>query len=219
MRKIAVILAGCGRFDGSEIHESVLTLLSIEQNNATWQCFSPDLAQHHVTNHLTEEVVTSESRNMLIESARIARGNVKNITELQVEDFDALIIPGGNGIASNLFTLALDGKNYTVNDLVKKSCLDFTNANKPVGFICIAPAMIPGIYQTNIELTIGTDKATSSMLEAMGVAHFNCNVDEIHIDQNKRIVTTPAYMLAKNIVETYSGIKKLVDAIITLVSK
>lgn len=215
--KIAVILAGCGRFDGSEIHESVLTLLSIEQNNATWQCFSLDLPQQHITNHLTEEILkTAEPRNMLLESARIARGNVKDINKLNVNDFDALIIPGGNGIAYNLFTLALEGKNYTVNALVKKTCLDFTKANKPVGFICIAPAMIPGIYGSGIELTIGTDQTTSELLTTIGAKHFNCLVDEIHIDENKKIVTTPAYMLAKNIVEAYSGIKKLVDIVVKL---
>jgi enhancing lycopene biosynthesis protein 2 len=214
--KIAVILAGCGRFDGSEIHESVLTLLSIEQNNASWQCFSLDLPQHHVSNHLTEEIVAQESRNMLIESARIARGKVKNITELNVSDFDALIIPGGNGVAYNLFTLALDGKNYIVNDLVKQACLDFTNTNKPVGFICIAPAMIPGIYGAGIELTIGTDITTSIMLTELGAKHFTCNVDEIHTDHTRKIVTTPAYMLAQNIISAYSGIKKLVDKVIAI---
>lgn len=215
--KIAVILAGCGRFDGSEIHESVLTLLSIEQNHSTWQAFSLDLPQHHVSNHLTEEIaIAAEPRNMLLESARIARGNVKNITELKVEDFDALIIPGGNGVAYNLFTLALDGKNYMVNHLLKKACLDFTNIHKPVGFICIAPAMIPGIYGPGIELTIGTDATTTSMLTELGAKHFNCNVDEVHVDHKKKIVTTPAYMLAQNIVEAYSGIKKLVDTIIEI---
>lgn len=216
--KIAVVLAGCGRFDGSEIHESVLTLLSIEQNNATWQAFSLDLPQHHVSNHFTEDVViAAEPRNMLLESARIARGNVKNINELNVKDYDALIIPGGNGIAYNLFTLALDGKNYMVNDLLKKTCLAFTNMHKPVGFICIAPAMIPGIYGPGVELTIGNDISTASMLTGLGALHFNCNVDEVHIDRNKKIVTTPAYMLAQNVVEAYSGIKKLVDAIVNMV--
>lgn len=218
--KIAVILAGCGRFDGSEIHESVLTLLSIEQNNASWQCFSLDLPQHHVTNHKTEEVVlNAEPRNMLTESARIARGNVRNLTELNVEEFDALIIPGGNGTAYNLFTLAIDGPKYHVNQLVKTTCLNFTNKHKPVGFICIAPSMIPAIYGAGIELTIGTEKDTAQLLESLGSKHFNCNVDEIHVDQTHKIVTTPAYMLANNIVEAYSGIKKLVDTIIKIAHK
>lgn len=218
--KIAVILAGCGRFDGSEIHESVLTLLSIEQNNATWQCFSLDLPQHHVTNHKTEEVLSDiEPRNMLTESARIARGNVRNLIELNVNEFDALIIPGGNGTAYNLFTLAIDGPKYRVNQLVQTACLSFTNAHKPVGFICIAPAMIPAIYGAGIELTIGTDKGTAELLESLGSKHFNCNVDEIHIDKIHKIVTTPAYMLANNVLEAYSGIRKLVDAVVKITNK
>ena len=214
MKNIAVILAGCGRMDGSEIQESVLTLLSIKQNNANYQCFSLDLPQDHVTNHLTEQDVTHETRNMLVESARIARGDVKRLEELNVADFDGLIIPGGNGVAFNLFDFAKKGKDYTVNPIVKQKCLDFTNSGKPVGFICISPAMIPGIYGSGVELTIGTDQGTAGMLTELGAKHFNCNVDEIHIDQSRKIVTTPAYMLANHVGEAYSGIKKLVDTVI-----
>ena len=215
-KNIAVILAGCGRFDGSEIHESVLTLLSITQNGANYQCFSLDLAQDHVTNHLTEATVSGESRNMLVESARIARGNVKTLEELDPSQFDALIIPGGNGVAYNLFDLALKGKDYSVNPLVKQACLGFTKQQKPIGFICIAPAMIPGIYGAGVELTIGNDKGTAQLLTELGAKHSQCKVDEIHIDRARLIVTTPAYMLAQNILEAYSGIKKLVDAVIKL---
>ena len=215
-KNIAVILAGCGRFDGSEIHESVLTLLSIGQNSANYQCFSLDLTQDHVTNHLTEATASGESRNMLVESARIARGNVKKLEELDPSQFDALIIPGGNGVAYNLFDLALKGKDYSVNPLVKQACLDFTKQQKPIGFICIAPAMIPGIYGAGVELTIGNDKETAQLLTELGAKHNQCKVDEIHIDRARLIITTPAYMLAQNILEAYSGIKKLVDAVIKL---
>lgn len=213
---IAVILAGCGRMDGSEIHESVLTLLSIKQNHADYQCFSLDLAQEHVSNHLTNESTHNETRNMLVESARIARGNVKPLEKLNVADFDALIIPGGDGVAHNLFDLALKGSDYTVNPLVKQKCLEFTQNNRPVGFICIAPAMIPKIYGPGIELTIGNDSKVSELLTNMGAKCFNCQVDEIHIDKKHKIVTTPAYMLAKHVGETYQGIKNLVDSIINL---
>ena len=216
MKQIAVILAGCGRMDGSEIHESVLTLLSIKQNNANYQCFSLDLPQDHVTNHLTEESVSGEIRNMLIESARIARGEVKRLEELNVADFDGLIIPGGNGVAFNLFDFAKKGKDYSVNPLVKQKCLDFTKSAKPVGFICISPAMIPGIYGRGIELTIGTDKNVAEAMTTLGAKHFNCCVDEIHIDTANKIVTTPAYMLANHVGEAYLGIKKLVDAVFGL---
>lgn len=214
--RIAVILAGCGRMDGSEIHESVLTLLSIIQNHATYQCFSLNLPQEHVTNHLTNESSNEEKRNILVESARIARGEVKSLEELNVADFDALIIPGGNGVAYNLFDLALKGKDYTVNPLVKQKCLEFSKNNRPVGFICIAPAMIPGIYGPGIELTIGNDVGTTELLTSLGAKCFNCQVDEIHIDRTHKIVTTPAYMLAKHIGEAYLGIKRLVDSVINL---
>ncbi|MCC2644774.1 MAG: isoprenoid biosynthesis protein ElbB [Burkholderiales bacterium] len=217
--KIAVILAGCGRMDGSEIQESVLTLLSIRQNKAVFQCFSLDLPQNHVSNHLTNESVPSEKRNMLVESARIARGEVKPLEELEIAEFDALIIPGGNGVAYNLFDFATNGKDYIVNPLVKHKCLEFTKNKLPVGFICIAPAMIPGIYGPGIELTIGTDKETSELLTTMGAKCFDCLVDEIHIDKTHKIVTTPAYMLANHIGEAYLGVKHLVDAIINLVKE
>lgn len=215
-KNIAVILCGCGRLDGSEIHESVLTLLSIVQNNASYQCFSLDLPQHHVTNHLTDETSEGESRNMLVESARIARGNILKLETIDVNKFDALILPGGNGAAYNLFDLAINGSNYTVNPTVKKTCLEFTQKGKPVGFICIAPAMIPKIYDSGIELTIGNDKGTADLLTNLGSKHFDTTVSEIHIDETHKIVTTPAYMLAENINQAYIGIKKLVDTIIKL---
>ncbi|MCC2624507.1 MAG: isoprenoid biosynthesis protein ElbB [Burkholderiales bacterium] len=218
MTKIAVILAGCGRMDGSEIQESVMTLLSIKQNNAGYQCFSLDMAQEHVTNHLTGERMPNEQRNMLVESARIARGDVKPLEELNVADFDALIIPGGNGVAYNLFDLAIKGKDYTVHPLVKEKCLEFSKNNKPVGFICIAPAMIPGIYGRGIELTIGNDISTSMLLTNLGAKCVNCFVDEIHVDRRHKIVTTPAYMLDKDIGAVYLGIRRLVDRIMVLIN-
>lgn len=215
-KKIAVILAGCGRMDGSEIHESVLTLLSISQEGANYQCFSLDLPQTQVVNHLNNEVITNESRSMLIESARIARGDVKKLEELNIEEFDALIIPGGNGIASNLFNLATESENFSVNSLVAQKSREFTSANKPVGFICIAPVMIPAIYDFPINMTIGTDSDTARLVEKRGAIHHNCNTDQICIDNTYKIVSTPAYMLANNIAEAYNGIYKLVHQVIKL---
>lgn len=216
MKKVAVILAGCGRMDGSEIHESVLTLLSINQYNASYQCFSLDLPQDHVTNHLTNETVV-ESRNMLIESARIARGDVKPLEQLNIADFDALVIPGGNGTAYNLFTLASAGENYTVNSLVSEKCQAFTAAGKPVGFICIAPVMIPVIYpQEKIKMTIGNDQNISALMTSKGAEHHDCGVAEICVDAKYKIVSTPAYMLADNIGDAYRGINRLVQELIAL---
>lgn len=216
MKKIAVLLSGCGLMDGSEIHESVLTLLAIKQNHATYQCFSLDLLQEHVSNHLTHESIRNETRNMLVESARIARGDIKALEELNVTEFAALIIPGGAGAIHNLSDLAMVGKNYSVNSLVKQKCLEFTQTKRPVGFICIAPAMIPAIYGPNIELTIGNDVKTMELLSSRGAKCFNAQANEIHIDQAHKIVTTPAYMLAQDIGEAYLGIKLLVDNIIGL---
>lgn len=216
MKKVAVILAGCGRMDGSEIHESVLTLLSINQFNAHYQCFSLDLPQDHVTNHLTNETAL-ESRNMLIESARIARGDVKPLEQLDIADFDALIIPGGNGTAYNLFTLASAGENYTVNQVVSEKCRAFSAANKPVGFICIAPVMIPVIYApTIIKMTIGNDQNVAALVNSKGANHHDCAVDEICVDLEHKVVSTPAYMLADNIGDAYRGIYRLVEQVLAL---
>lgn len=215
MKKIAVVLAGCGRMDGSEIHESVLTLLSIEQAGASYQCFSPDLAQDHVTNHLNNET-TNETRNMLVESARIARGNVKKLEELNSNDYDALIIPGGNGVAANLFTLAQDGANYTVNLSLSKIAQSFTAAGKAVGFICIAPVMIPAIYNFPVNMTIGSDEGTAALVTNRGAIHHSSTVNEICIDEKYKIVSTAAYMLASNILDAYSGINKLVHKVVEL---
>jgi len=215
MKKVAVILAGCGRMDGSEIHESVLTLLSITQANAGYKCFSLDQDQYHVINHLSNEAVP-EKRNMLIESARIARGDVARLETLDVTEFDALIIPGGNGTAYNLFDLAISGAAYKVNPVVADICRKFTENHKPVGFICIAPAMIPAIYDSPVNLTIGTDEATAALLTRKGAIHHSHKVNEICVDEKHKIVTTPAYMLANSILEAYAGINKLVNKVIEL---
>lgn len=215
MKKIAVILAGCGRMDGSEIHESVLTLLSIRQSNAEYKCFSLNKEQNHVTNHLTNET-TPETRNMLIESARIARGDVTDLESININDFDALIIPGGNGTAYNLFDLAIKGQEFSVNHVVADVCRKFSEHGKPVGFICIAPAMIPAIYPYPVDMTIGTDKGTADLLTSRGAIHHERKVDEICVDEKHKIVTTPAYMLAENILEAYTGINKLVKKVVDL---
>ncbi len=215
MKKFAVLLAGSGRMDGSEIQESVLTLLSIAQSGNSYQCFSLDLNQNHVTNHLTNQV-TSESRNMLVESARIARGDIKKLEELDIDNYNGLIIPGGSGIAYNLFDFAINREGYTVNHMLANICRQFTAQGKPVGFICIAPVMIPAIYDFPVNMTIGKDEETAKIVAARGAIHHYCNVDEICVDQEYKIVSTPAYMLAKNITEVYQGIAKLVDKIVSL---
>lgn len=215
MKKVAVILAGCGRMDGSEIHESVLTLLSIQQSGANYQCFSLNLDQDHVTNHLTDEIV-AEKRNMLIESARIARGDVLELSKINTEDYDALIIPGGNGVAANLFTLAQEGANYSVNQTVAAVAREFTASGKPVGFICISPVMIPAIYDFPVNMTIGSDQGTAELVKSRGAIHHNCQVNEICVDAEHKIVSTPAYMLANSILGAYTGISRLCLEVIKL---
>lgn len=216
MKKVAVILSGCGVYDGSEIHEAVLTLLAIEQNDASYRCFAPNINQHHVINHLTGEVSEDETRNVLVESARIARGDVEDLTELRVQDFDALLVPGGFGAAKNLCSFALDGENYQVNEQVLSACRGFAKAGKPAGYMCIAPAMLPLIYPQGVQGTIGTDKGTAALIEAKGLVHNDCNVDDIVIDTQNKLVSTPAYMLATSMAEAASGINKLVKSVLLM---
>jgi enhancing lycopene biosynthesis protein 2 len=217
MKKVAVILSGCGVYDGSEIYETVLTLLAIEQNDASYHCFAPNIAQHHVINHLTGEVSENETRNVLVEAARINRGDVEDLCELREQDFDALIVPGGFGAAKNLCSFALDAQNYQVNEQVLTACQAFAKVDKPAGYMCIAPTMLPFIYPKGVQGTIGTDPDTAALIEAQGLVHNSCAVGNVVIDQAHNVVTTPAYMLATSLTEAASGINKLVKNVLALV--
>ena len=214
-KKVAVILSGCGVYDGAEIHESVITLLRLDQRGAQVQCFAPDIAQLHVINHLTGEEMP-ESRNVLVESARIARGEVKDIREANAEDFDALIVPGGFGSAKNLSNFAVEGTGCTVQPDVLALTEAFAEAGKPVGLICISPALAAKIYGPGVICTIGNDADTAAALNKMGATHKDCAVSEIVEDKARKLVTTPAYMLAQSISEAASGINKLVDRVLEL---
>ncbi|MDH1009115.1 isoprenoid biosynthesis glyoxalase ElbB [Pseudomonas nicosulfuronedens] len=215
MKKVAVILSGCGVYDGAEIHESVITLLRLSQRGAQVQCFAPNIEQHHVLNHLTGEEM-AEKRNVLVESARIARGEVKDVREAKVEDFDALIVPGGFGAAKNLSDFAFKGDQCEVQPDVLALAKAFAAAKKPVGLICIAPAMAARIYGEGVECTIGTDEGTAKALTNMGAKHIDCAVEDIVEDKDRKLVTTPAYMLAQSIAEAASGINKAVDRVLEL---
>lgn len=214
-KKVAVILSGCGVYDGAEIHESVITLLRLSQRGAKVQCFAPDIAQHHVLNHLTGEEM-AESRNVLVESARIARGEVKDIRDAKVEDFDALVVPGGFGAAKNLSNFAFKGDQCEVQPDVLALARAFAAAKKPVGLFCIAPALAARIYGNGVECTIGTDEGTAKVLTAMGAKHIDCAVEDIVEDKAHKLVTTPAYMLAQSIAEAASGINKAIDRVLEL---
>jgi len=214
-KKIAVILSGCGVYDGAEIHESVITLLRLDQRGALVQCFAPNIAQLHVINHLTGEEMP-ESRNVLVESARIARGNIKDIREASVEDFDALIVPGGFGSAKNLSNFAVEGAGCSVQPDVLALTEAFAEAGKPVGLICISPALAAKIYGPGVTCTIGNDADTAAAMNKMGATHADCAVTDIVEDKARKLVSTPAYMLAQSISEAASGINKLVDRVLEL---
>ncbi len=215
MKKIAVVLAGCGVYDGAEINEVVLTLLHILKNGASYQCFAPDREQMHVINHLSGEPV-EESRNVLVESARIVRGEVKALEECDAEHFDALIVPGGFGAAKNLCDFAVNGANANIQDDIKTLLEQFKGLSKPIGYMCIAPALIPFVHDKGTKATIGQDVETAKALESNGLHHENCEVSDIVVDEAAKVVTTPAYMLAENILQAEEGISKLVSKVISL---
>ena len=214
-KKVAVILSGCGVYDGAEIHESVITLLRLDQRGAIVQCFAPNVAQLHVINHLTGEEMP-ESRNVLVESARIARGEIKDIREARAEDFDALIVPGGFGSAKNLSSFASEGSACSVQADVLAVAEAFAEAGKPVGLMCITPAIAAKIYGPGVTCTIGKDPETAAAVSKMGATHQECEVSDIVEDKARKLVSTLAYMLAKSISEAASGINKMVDRVLEL---
>lgn len=214
MKKIGVLLSGCGVFDGSEIHESVLTLLAIERAGARAIWMAPDKDQYHVIDHLTGQA-TGEKRNVLVEAARIARGEIEDLAAVGAADLDALIIPGGFGAAKNLSRFAVDGATSPVDPEVRRLVQEMYSARKPIGLICIAPAVGAQILgQEGIEVTIGDDTATAAAIESCGAQHVVCKVQDIHVDTARRVVSTPAYMLGRNILEVNAGIEKLVQTVV-----
>ena len=217
MYKVGVLLSGCGVMDGSEIHEAVLTLLCLDKEGIQAVCIAPDKDQTQVINHLTNKPV-NEKRNILVESARIARGNIKDIKQVIPSELDAVILPGGFGAACNLSSFAKDGLNVKIMPEVESFLLEMNKLKRPIGAICIAPNIVAKLFgNKNIELTIGNDQNTANNLEKMGAKHINKEADGIVIDNKNLIVTTPAYMLAKGPSEVEAGISKLVKAIIELV--
>ncbi|QTA80155.1 glyxalase domain-containing protein [Desulfonema limicola] len=214
-KKVGVVLSGCGVYDGSEIHEAVLTLFYLDKAGAETICMAPDM-DFDTVNHLSQEK-TGEMRNTLIESARIARGEIKNIKDIKALNLDAIIFPGGFGAAKNLSNFAEKGPDAVVHPEVDRILNEMVLANKPVGAICIAPAAVAkALSSKKPEVTIGSDQATASAIESAGGKHFVCAVDQIHIDQKNKIVTTPAYMLGPGIKDIAAGIEKLVNQIVSM---
>lgn len=213
-KKFAVVLSGCGVFDGSEIHEATLTLLAISRLGAEYDIFAPDIEQYHVVNHLTGDVM-NEKRNVLVESARIARGKIQPLNNLNMSDYDALIIPGGYGAAKNLSTFAFDGDKMKVLPELEKVILDAARQGKVIGALCIAPAILAKVLG-NVALTIGNDPNVAKTLESFGSKHVNTGHAEVAIDTENKIVTTPCYMLESSIAQIYDGIENAVKTMLKL---
>lgn len=216
MKKFAVVLSGNGVYDGAEIHEATLTLLAIKKLGADYSIFAPDIAQHHVINHLTGEEMP-ETRNVLVESARIARGKISNLNSFNAREFDALIFPGGFGVAKNLSTWAFSGPDCKVNTDVEKAIKDMSSLQKPIGALCISPVVIAKILG-NVEVTIGQDKATAEAIEKTGARHVNTTHGDVVRDSHRPIFTTPCYMLDADIVQIADGAENIVKAILSELS-
>lgn len=219
-KRIGVILSGCGVYDGSEIHEAVITLLAIDRAGAEAVCMAPDIPQMHVINHLAGEPAEGESRNVLVESARIARGNIKDIATVQATELDAVILPGGFGAAKNLCDFAVAGPDCKANPDVSRLISEMHAAKKPIAAVCIAPAVLSRVLggdKISHQLTIGTDAGTAEALTKMGTEHVQCPVEEFVIDRKNKLVSSPAYMLAGRISEAAEGIEKTVQALLDLI--
>ncbi|MDP7558071.1 MAG: isoprenoid biosynthesis glyoxalase ElbB [Candidatus Marinimicrobia bacterium] len=220
MPKVGVVLSGCGVFDGAEIHESVITMLALDRSGADYQCMAPDVEQMHVVNHLTGQEAEGESRNVLVESARIARGEVVDMAGVTSNDVDAVIFPGGFGAAKNLCDFAVKGTDCDVHPEVLRLVREMHEAGKPIGVVCIAPAMMAKVMEdsgSSVDLTIGTDEETAAAIESMGASHVSCPVEEFVVDRENKIVSTPAYMSANRITEVEAGVTKLVDEVLKLI--
>lgn len=216
MVKVAVVLSGAGVFDGSEIYETVLTLLALDKVGVQVTCLAPDKS-FAVVDHLTHQP-TGEQRNVLVESGRIARGKVSDLSKADPADFDVVILPGGFGAAKNLSTYATEGAKCEVDASLRKFLIAMNRAGKPIGAICIAPVILAKALGMNgsPRLTIGTDPETANSIESFGAEHISCPVDDVVIDAEQKIVTTPAYMLATRIGEAAQGINKLVHEVLKL---
>lgn len=218
MKNVAVILSGCGYLDGAEIRESVLTLLALDSEGSQYKIFAPNKDQYHVVDHLSGDEVAGATRNVLEESARIARGKIDDLANLNENDFDALVIPGGLGVAKNMCSFLFHGSGASVDEQVVARIRDFKTAGKPIGAVCIAPALVAlSIGDYNPTLTIGNEDSIAGELEKLGAKHEICATSECVVDENNKVVSTPAYMDDDaNLADVFSGISKLVSHVIRL---
>ena len=220
MNKVGVVLSGCGHQDGSEIHEAVFTLHALEKAGAEAIIMAPDMDQFHVINHLNGNEELSESRNILVESARIARGKVIDVASVSGHQLDALIFPGGTGMAKNIFDYSMAGINCTVISDVQRLVVEILEADKPLGAICIAPVMIAKVLEylgRTGTVTGGFNVEINNDIKAMGINAVEVGAEEIVIDKENKIVTTPAYVEAKSMNESFTGIEKLVNKVLDMI--
>lgn len=218
MAKIGILLSGCGVNDGSEIHEAVLTMLVLDKLGCERICLAPNIDQRDVVDHVSGNPV-AEARNVLCESARIARGEISNLATISAADIDAVILPGGFGAAKNLSDFAVAGAQARVQPEVLRFLKEMHRAKKPIGAICIAPAVIAiALGEFNPVLTIGNDPATATIIESFGAEHKDCAVEDIVVDRDNFLVSTPAYMLGPGLKEVAQGIEKLAREIVLLTS-
>jgi len=214
MKKFAVVISGCGVFDGAEIHEVTLSLLAIARKGCSYEIFAPDINQHHVINHITGEEM-DQTRNVLVESARIARGNIHKLDDFMASEFDALLFPGGFGAAKNLSSWAFDGAEAKVLPGVEEAIRSMITLKKPVGAMCIAPVILAKVLG-EVHLTIGNDESTIDAMESLGANHVYTTHGEVVVDPDHKVVSTPCYMLDATIVQIAEGANNIVDALLKM---
>lgn len=217
--RVAVLLSGCGYLDGAEVRESVLTLLALDQHGAAYQCIAPNAAQHHVVNHVTGQEVPGAERNILEEASRISRqGLCQDLADARVQDYDALVMPGGFGVAKNHCSFAFNGAEAEVRPDVAAFVRGFFEAKKPVGAICIAPALVALVLQgrESTDLTLGNDTGCATAVQQLGQKHRDTpNSREIVIDEAHKLVTTPAYMFDDaRLSDVFIGIERCVAEVL-----
>lgn len=216
-KRVGVVLSGCGFLDGAEIHEATCALLSLDRRGAKLVALAPDVEQMHVVDHLKGAPAEGERRRVLAESARIVRGQITELSQVGAKDLDALVFAGGYGVAKNLCTFAVAGRDMRVLPAVERLARDMRAAGKPAGYICISPVIAARLFGgEQVRVTIGNDRDTAAAIESWGARHVDCKVEDVVVDERLKVVSTPAYMLGPWIAPVAAGIDKLVSAVLEM---
>ena len=217
MTKIGLVLSGSGVYDGSEIHEATLCYYFCDKLGVAVEFFAPDIIQTETVNHLDGSILP-ESRNCLVEAARIARGNIKAITVDHVNHCDGLIFVGGFGAAKNLSDFAKKGEQCSVQDNISAVIRSFHSQKKPQGFMCIAPVLAASVIP-NVTVTLGIDQPMADKIEAMGANSRQALESDVVYDHDHLIYSTPAYMIDTSISAIAIGIEKLSQTVVDVCKK